>query len=56
MAKIKVLKSIFNTNPLGEQLKKVMQQQGENGKKPFSFLERAARKEVRRIKKIDEEE
>jgi hypothetical protein len=32
-------------------LKKVIRQQDEDGKTPFSFLERAARKEVRRIEK-----
>jgi hypothetical protein len=56
MAKKEVSKSILKTNPLGKQLKKVIRQQDEDGKTPFSFLERAARKEVRRIEKIDEEE
>jgi hypothetical protein len=56
MAKKEVSKSIFNTNPLGKQLKKVIWQQDEDGITPASFLERAARQEVRRIEKIDEEE
>jgi predicted site-specific integrase-resolvase len=41
---------------LGKQLKKAIRQQDEDRKTPFSFLERAARKEVRRIEEIDEEE
>jgi hypothetical protein len=50
-------KSVFlQSLPLGKKLKKVIRQQDEDGKTPFSFLERATRKEVRRIEKIDEEE
>jgi hypothetical protein len=40
---------------LGKQLKKVSRQQDEDGKTPFSFLEQAARKEVKRIENIDED-
>jgi hypothetical protein len=38
-AKKEVSKSIFNTNPLGKQLKKVIWQQDEDGKTHFSFVE-----------------
>jgi ribosome recycling factor len=41
---------------LGKQLIKVIRQQDEDGKTAFSFIERAGRKEVKQIKKTDEEE
>jgi hypothetical protein len=37
---------------LDKQLKKVIRQQDKDGKIPFSFLEKASRKKVRRIEKI----
>jgi hypothetical protein len=46
MAMKEVSKIIFNTNHLDED---------EDGKTSFSLLKRAARKEVRRIEKINEE-
>jgi hypothetical protein len=49
-------RGLKDTNPLGKQLKKINWQQDEDGKTSFSSVERAARKEVRRIEKIDEGE